>query len=255
MLGSFLVLFYYADIVVISCQCNSFIIGFTKAPIYFSNTLTKKGTMAVIKRGILGGFQNKIANVVGSSWKGIATMRSLPISVANPRTAAQVTQRNRFKQISQFSSQILTTIIKPLWDRFAQQESGYNAFIRNNIVAFDGTEMANPELFDIAIGTISASPLTSSGADSSLQRIQITWNATPGGDSLGTDQAYVVAYNVDSGAVKGFANVALRSAGTWGADGVMANAAGTTLYIFLAFRRADGSNVSNTTWTSASVIA
>ncbi len=40
--------------------------------------------MGIIKRGILGGFSNKVANVVGSSWKGINTMRALPLSVANP---------------------------------------------------------------------------------------------------------------------------------------------------------------------------
>ena len=49
--------------------------------------------MGVIKQGILGGFQNKVGAVIGSNWKGIATMRSRPISVANPRTGKQVAVR------------------------------------------------------------------------------------------------------------------------------------------------------------------
>jgi len=30
--------------------------------------------MGTIKRGILGGFSGKVANVVGTSWKGIALL-------------------------------------------------------------------------------------------------------------------------------------------------------------------------------------
>ena len=52
--------------------------------------------MGVIKQGILGGFQNKVGAVIGSNWKGIATMRSRPISVANPRTGKQVAVRSEF---------------------------------------------------------------------------------------------------------------------------------------------------------------
>ena len=96
--------------------------------------------MAIIKQGILGGFKNTVGSVVGSSWKGIATMRSLPLSVANPKTAAQVSNRNRFKACAEFGSLILASIIKPLMDRFAGQMSGYNYFTKLNKEVF-----ANPE--------------------------------------------------------------------------------------------------------------
>lgn len=211
--------------------------------------------MAVIKRGILGGFQNKIANVVGSSWKGIATMRSLPISVANPRTAAQVTQRSAFSEVSKFASAILTTTIKPLWDRFAQQESGFNAFIRKNIGAWTGDVLADPYVIVVSQGTVAPSNITSLGADSSDKRISVAWNATPGGNSLPTDQAYVVVMNETTGDVKGFANVAPRSAGTWQANNVMEQPSGTSFVLWLAFRRADGSDVSNSEVSTGSVVA
>ena len=55
--------------------------------------------MGVIKQGILGGFSGKVANIVGSSWKGIPVIKSLPLSVANPQTAAQTTQRNKLKGV------------------------------------------------------------------------------------------------------------------------------------------------------------
>ena len=60
--------------------------------------------MGVIKQGILGGFQNKVGAVIGSNWKGIATMRSRPISVANPRTGKQVSVRSEFSTLVKISS-------------------------------------------------------------------------------------------------------------------------------------------------------
>ena len=88
--------------------------------------------MGVIKRGILGGFSNKVGNVVGSTWKGIAVVKSMPLSVANPRSAGQVKQRTFFKHMTILASGTLSSIIKPLWDRFASNMSGYNAFISTN---------------------------------------------------------------------------------------------------------------------------
>lgn len=92
--------------------------------------------MGVIKRGILGGFKNKVGSVIGSSWKGIDTMRSMPLSVANPRTAKQIFVRNNFKTLVTAASSVNSTLIRPYWSRFAKQMTGSNAFIRENYKAF-----------------------------------------------------------------------------------------------------------------------
>ena len=55
--------------------------------------------MGKIKQGILGAVSGKVGGVVGSSWKGIAYLKVLPASVANPNTAAQQTQRGAFSGI------------------------------------------------------------------------------------------------------------------------------------------------------------
>ena len=89
--------------------------------------------MAIIKRGILGGFSNKIGNVVGTSWKGISVMRSLPQSVHNPRTEAQEEQRTNFAVTSKLGSQLLDAVIKPFWDKRAIRMSGYNLWVRTNL--------------------------------------------------------------------------------------------------------------------------
>ena len=89
--------------------------------------------MAIIKRGILGGFSNKIGNVVGTSWKGISVMRSLPQSVHNPKTELQEEQRTNFAVASKLGSQLLDAVIKPFWDKRAIRMSGYNLWVQKNL--------------------------------------------------------------------------------------------------------------------------
>ena len=62
--------------------------------------------MGKIKQGILGGFKGKVGTVIGSSWNGIAYMKGLPQSVKDPRTDAQVQQRNFFKEVQGLVSQL-----------------------------------------------------------------------------------------------------------------------------------------------------
>ena len=70
--------------------------------------------MGKIKHGILGGFKGTVGTVIGSSWNGIAYMKGKPQSVKNPRTDAQVQQRNFFKEVqglvSQLSDEQLTSL-------------------------------------------------------------------------------------------------------------------------------------------------
>lgn len=89
--------------------------------------------MGIIKQGILGGFSKKVGSVVGTSWKGIAVMKSMPQSVVNPKTTLQVNQRNAFKMTALIASAMLTPTIQDCWNRWSKRMSGYNAFIKANV--------------------------------------------------------------------------------------------------------------------------
>ena len=93
--------------------------------------------MAKIKQGILGGFSGKVANVVGTSWKGRAVMKSQPLSVANPKTEAQQEQRGKFSKIAELASVILTQFVQPVENPISGDISGYNLFCKDNKGAFD----------------------------------------------------------------------------------------------------------------------
>jgi len=201
--------------------------------------------MAVIKRGILGGFQNKIANVVGSSWKGIATMRSLPISVANPRTELQVNQRTKFKTMVKIGSFLLTAWIKPLWDRFAQQESGYNAWLRNNIDAFNQNGGTTDVNWSMSIGTLAPVVVDTVVANSADNSLTVTWNPIPVGDGSPTDRIYIAYVFEALDRAHGFASVAARSAGTVTVDFPVDIIDNPAARVFVAARSVDGTKVSS----------
>ena len=209
--------------------------------------------MGIIKRGILGGFSNKVANVVGSSWKGINTMRALPLSVANPRTSAQVTNRNSFSYFSKIGSDVLSTIIQPLLNRDAKYMSGYNKFIKLNKQAYDLGGLAgwaqNPVISD---GVLSAT-ITNATATAGQTNIVVTAPTTlANAKDSATDKMFacVIVYptadtNLANANAYGIGGSVARSAGSISVP-VPAITAGHTYVVMLAYRSADGVETSET---------
>ena len=110
--------------------------------------------MGKIKQGILGGFSGKVGGVIGSSWKGIAVIKAMPLSVAQPVTTKKTNAKARFSTVVEFSKQILVDTIKPLLDKSAVHMSGYNAFAMMNKNCFDHTGFHNYSQLKISKGKV-----------------------------------------------------------------------------------------------------
>jgi hypothetical protein len=211
--------------------------------------------MGIIKQGILGGFSGKVAGVVGSSWKGIAVMKSLPLSVANPRTAGQVAQRGRFGNTVAFAGAILSTVIKPLWDRFASKMSGYNAFIAKNIELFDTENPTPPDALVISEGKMSKTDISGAEITGVVPDINVYWfNDSGVGFKLATDKVFVVIVNETKSEINGFETDATRADGTVNVICKSAFEAGNVVHAYLAFSREDGTIVSNSSYTLGTVV-
>ena len=89
--------------------------------------------MARLDQGLLGGYSGKLGTTVGATWKGINVVRTYQPNVANPNTQAQNNQRELFRDVTQFASFFLGSLVKPFWDRQAKQMSGFNAFVSANV--------------------------------------------------------------------------------------------------------------------------
>ena len=206
--------------------------------------------MGIIRRGILGGFSNKVGNIVGSTWKGIAVIKSLPLSVANPRTAGQVKQRQRFSKLTVVASLLLSSIIKPLWDRFATGMSGYNAFISANRDAFQNNNWIDDQKIVMSRGRILAPVITLAQVTGSNLVVTI---ANPTFDRFGlpTDRIYVVGCDSQLTAFPA-AQISNTSRGANPTVQVTvpitsAGSAGNIEVVYAGYLRADGSEVSTST--------
>ena len=206
--------------------------------------------MATIKRGILGGFTGKVGSVIGSSWKGIETMRSMPISVLNPRTTAQINNRNRFKSVAFIASQMLTQLIKPLNDRFAQGMSGYNVFCSRNRNVFNAAGVFQGALMKLSVGKLSPAVIASVDSATGSQ-INVQFPTAPiGSFDSGEDFVYACILSPDG-------DLLGQSTGDFqrkdGLAQIICNNGPyptATLHCYLAFKRNDGSMVSNSAYSS-----
>lgn len=205
--------------------------------------------MGVIKRGILGGFSGKVANVVGGTWKGIDYIRSLPLSVANPNTAAQQAQRTKFSGVVDFASETLTSIVKPLWDRFAVKMSGYNHFIQSNI---DNWATIFPDVaadFVMSRGSLTGVDNLDGEDGAAANLALITWDDNSGtGTATATDEVYIIVMNENQGNFGVLSGTAVRSDTsaivTTPTDAVN----GDILNVYVAFRTANGFSVSDSSF-------
>lgn len=201
--------------------------------------------MGKINRGILGGFTGKVGNVVGSSWKGIETMRALPISVLNPRTTSQVGNRTRFGSISTLAAAMLTTIVKPLNDRFASRMSGYNMFTSQNRTAFNAEGNFSPNNLVLSTGKLGATPFTAGGVDNSSV-VTILWDKTPVGSyQMPTDKLFVAIVDEDGTLVGTSSGVVQRSVDNLNVTCNSPVSENTVYYAYASFLRADGTIVGN----------
>jgi len=205
--------------------------------------------MAKIPQGILGGISGKIGGIVGSSWKGINVIKTKPLSVANPKTAGQVAQRTKFSNTVAFAGVILATVIKPLWDRFASKMSGYNAFVETNINLFAAASPSPAADLVISKGKMSKTTILTGESSEAGNTVTLTWPNDAGeGFKLAADEAYIVIVNETDEFVEAFETAVLRSALTAEVEPSIAIDEGVTMNVYLAFKRSDGTIVSNTSY-------
>lgn len=198
--------------------------------------------MGIIRRGILGGFSGKVANVVGSSWKGIAVMRALPLSVTNPKTVGQVEQRSAFSIISKFASSILTVWVKPLWDRSAQSMSGYNAFIQQNVDIVKTDKVLDIEKLTMSKGKLGATTIQA-GAVAQNGILTAMWDVDPVGSfQMSTDKLYLLVFDKDNKLVGSSSGIYPRA--TYSAEIENVNTvSGEDYTVVSCFAREDGTIV------------
>ena len=184
-------------------------------------------------------------------------MKSLPPSVANPKTAKQIEQRSRMSACTAFSQSVLASVIKPLNDRFASRMSGFNAFTSRNIANFEGGILTKPADVKISPMGNKAQLIDAIAAEGKLTKkdakLTIATSSLAGtGKALAGDKPYVVVYNRETKKSFGFVPPATRADAS-----LVINLpddefeADETIDVYLAYLREDGTVVFETAYISA----
>jgi hypothetical protein len=213
-------------------------------------------SMATVQNPITGRSKGKFANAIFSKWKGRNTLRSKPLEVANPQTPAQVQQRDSFAAAMAFARSI-SAIIYVGFSQFRDTISEFNAFMKEAYTGWVDKSLAPPafqfdwSLLTVAKGPISTSEITnvaSVDADARVYLGHLTV-VSGSGQSL-TDLAYGVVYN-ETQDVVGY-----DEGGTDRTDAqcivTMPSlcATGDVLHCYLFFKSADGTDVSDSVYST-----
>jgi len=83
--------------------------------------------MARFLKGIHGSYSGKVGNVVGSSWRGIDYVRSLPKKSSKASSEAQLAQRMKFGMTTSFLKSIKDILMLGFSDSKLRNKTGYNA--------------------------------------------------------------------------------------------------------------------------------
>lgn len=210
--------------------------------------------MATMKQGIFGAMSGRVGNVVFSSWKGVPVAKQRPASVANPQTAAQTEQRNAMTGIVAAARTLLAAIIQPFWNPFAQGQSGYNAFVSENIATFDENGLATPENFYSMRGSLLGVAGLSASANAATDVLNVSWTNNSGqADALSTDQLVVVVYNRTQKVWLTEVALDTRGAGPH-AVSIPGTVAGNVLDVYVSFARPNRSKVSDSAYISVTAV-
>ena len=158
--------------------------------------------MAVVQNTLIGKSSGSVGGATFSSWKGLNILKSKAVSVANPKTIGQQTQRNRLSLMVPLY-RLIAFIVTIGYKGQAIGKSEYNAFMGDNLQTATAVGVAPlvdfvPANLQISKGSMGVTAPTSITRVAGQADVVINFSPAiiPLGGSL-TDEIHAVAYNHD----------------------------------------------------------
>lgn len=155
--------------------------------------------MARFIKGITGSYKGRVGSIVGSSWRGIDYIRSLPKKSSKAASEDQLAQRMKFGMTTSFLKSIKDVLMLGFSDNKQKTKTGYNVAFQQFInTAFQG---AYPNFtIDYAVVKIASGSLASliglETIESAPKVLTLTWD--PIGNRFNAfddDQILVILYD------------------------------------------------------------
>lgn len=208
----------------------------------------------------LGKAKGSIGNVTFTVQRGQNIAKSKPVSVANPQTQKQTTQRSRFSDASNYAKHIasfLQQYHKPVNAKFSPRNSFMNSMLKlGGTNAFTPATVATlPILY--GNGVLSLPSFTHETAPSYVSgdnkiNLDISWNPAAVGQDTGSDMLKLVLINVTTGVVQEIANSDERSVGEY--SGSLFGVENNQAYVVVAMFVSDDALKSGIGYPIASVV-
>jgi len=203
--------------------------------------------MAIYVKGALGSFSGKLGNVVGSNWRSIDYMRSLPRPSKKAATPEQIAQRAKFTLAVDFLNPLRDFINMGYNDPQQRKMTGFNQATGHLLTKIEGQY---PNLSipynEVILSKGSLKPVPLSVIKNMDGDLEITWD--PSVNPLSSepdDLVYFVMYNETSKDYFLYQQ-AIREDGEDTLDsGIMGEG---VLHIWSSASSADGSNRSNSSY-------
>jgi hypothetical protein len=211
--------------------------------------------MGRIKKGILGPFQGKVGTVVGSSWKGVDYMRSLP-KTGRTSTAAQVEQQLKFGFTLRFVKSMLG-LLRETYKDLAKEMSAFNNAVSymlkhaitgtapNIGISYANVLISRGELPNAVAPLAAATPTGG---------VEFRWTNNAGtGIAHADDKVVLLAYEPLTNSTVYSTNTAMRSNEL--ATLNLAAFHGKTVHTYIGFMSANGKEVANSIYTGEVVVS
>jgi len=211
--------------------------------------------MGTYNKGILGPFNGKVGTVVGTRWRGIDVMRSLPTQNGAEPTENQKAQGQKFSLASRF----VTSLADLLADCFKPNEkqtsinSALSYALRNAVSGVYPNIQFNYNLALVSRGSLpnGNSPEASSTV---AGQVQFEWVDNSGvGSAKPEDKAVFVAISDETKEAVFTTNGALRSARVGVLN--MAQFSGKRVHCWIAFKAKDGRDTANSIYLGNILVA
>ena len=201
--------------------------------------------MAKYKDGVTGAFSGKVGPVIGSSWNGIAYMKSKGNARISTSTGAERANQHKFAAAHAWLQPLLP-LLRVGFNGYSKTSYGYNAAKSYTLKNAMEDGQVIPERVKISAGDLVISPnMQVELADSN--RLRFSWSPmyVPGTD--GKDQLMVLAYSPEDSTLTYQAHGAFRESGEQVLE-LSTSFNNKSIHVYAAFVAADRSQQSESTY-------
>lgn len=205
--------------------------------------------MAKYTDGMMGAFRGKVGLLIGSSWKGIPYIKSLPKRKKPVRENEQL-NRNKFGMAHWWLKPV-KNFVRSGFKGYSEKVEGFIAaksYILKN--AFEDTgadQFINPALVKVSYGNLSL-PGNITAEKIAPDQIQFSWDISGVNEDNKYDQAMLLAYDIEKGRAVYNATGQFRHIGKDVLEIALEPGRESTYHLYLAFVAADRSRQSDSVY-------